>query len=207
MIDVKKGHPTIEIKYGKLVDPACIAWSKERYPDWVPPSIDDVKKKVLVFREAWAMHEDAVLQGIADVSGLQYLRSHHDVYIVSGTPRDMSDPIIIKSRYEPDEFVYTLVHELLHRILVLNKVSNKYSTETQTVRDHIHVFAILTYVYLDILHAQERFAISRKQAIVGGEYERTWQIVEQEGYMNLIERLKNSLQSREYRNYAVESSS
>jgi hypothetical protein len=186
--------PEINIKYGKLIDPFFIVYSQLKYPDWKPPTREEVSKKVKLFKEEWNKYGCNILMTIKEISGLDFVREVFDVYVVSGTPRDMSDPIIIRSRYEPDEFLDVLVHELLHRLLTLNKVKVPYEEENDTVRGHVYVHAIMKYIYLDLLKDGGRLErnLQRSKKHSTGDYIRAWEIVDDVGYMKLISQIKSS---------------
>jgi hypothetical protein len=185
--------PELHIKYSKLIDPFFIAYSQSHYPDWTPPSQEEVIAKVKLFQEVWSREGAPLLEQVCAFMGFGFRRDILDVYIVSGTPRDMSDPLILKSRYEPDEFIDAMLHELLHRLLVINgvKVNQRHKDESRTVKNHISVFAALTHIYRNILDDERRL-----RRIIDGshdpDYKRAWDIVKQEGYEKLVEECKSA---------------
>lgn len=107
-------------------------------------------------------YEDLILPAITDCAGLDFKVNLLKVYIVSGNPRSLSDPIIIKSGYKPEEFVENLTHELIHQIFDLNQTTMEIYEEEYTkdepmgVKQHVIVHAILKYIYLDILNEKHR---------------------------------------------------
>lgn len=195
--------PKIIIEYNRFLDPIFINYVKSN-PEWKNYSIpekEEVLKRVENYKKEWTKNEQKILHGLCDSINLEFNRDVIDIYIVSVNPRQFSNPIIIKSGFKPDEFVDILTHELIHRLLVLNKikkeaiVSDKYSDETDIVKNHIIVHALLKYIYLDILKDASRLEKNflRSKNHNTNDYFRTWEIVEREGYKKLIDEFKNKL--------------
>ncbi len=61
---------------------------------------------------------------------------------MNATDRDMSAPLIVRSRYTPDEFMEILTHELIHVLLTDNKFPTNIHKD-ETVAKHIPVFKVL----------------------------------------------------------------
>jgi hypothetical protein len=195
--------PKIIIEYNRFLDPIFIHYvqSNPEWKDCIIPEKEDVLERVENYKNEWIKYEQEILYGLSNITGLKFNRDVIDIYIVSVNPRQFSNPIIIKSGFSPDEFVDTLTHELIHRLLVLNKIKkdiiidDKYFTESEIVKNHIIVHALLKYIYLDILKDDSRLKknILRSKNHGTNEYTHAWEIVEQEGYKNLIEEFKNKL--------------
>ncbi len=188
--------PKINIIYGKLLDPIFLNYCKNhpKWKNWTSPSKNEVLGKIKKYQKEWLKYEKKILLALIKVSGLSFNRDILDVYIVSGSPRQLSNPIIIKSGLLPSEFVDVLTHELIHRLLVLNNIKKKfiidkkYASEEETAKNHIVVHALLKYIYLDILKDKNRLKknILRSKHHNTNEYIRAWEIVEKEGYKKLI---------------------
>lgn len=195
--------PKIIIEYNRFLDPIFISYVQSN-PEWKSypvPQKEEVLGRVENYKKEWVKHEQEILRGLCNITDLEFNRDVIDIYIVSVNPRQFSNPVIIKSGFPPDEFVDTLTHELIHRLLVLNKikkeimVNDKYLSESDTVKNHVIVHALLKYIYLDILKDKKRLEknILRSKNHGTNEYARAWEIVKQEGYKNLIEEFKNKL--------------
>lgn len=192
-------YPKIIIKYARLLDPFMAVASKAEHPGWVPPPISAVESKVKLFRKEWGAYDKKIFEGMHRATGLVFSRNILDVYIVSGIPRDMSDPIIIRSRYTQVEFVNVLSHELLHRLFAINKTEFDFPEESERVINHIFVFAVLKYLYLDILRQPERVEMDLHRArgdTSNSGYVRAWDIVENLGYENLVAQINKKRASR-----------
>lgn len=122
------------------------------------------------------------------------------MYIVSGNPRQLSAPIVIKSGFSPDEFIDSLTHELVHTLFGDNgrRVSisiwdEMFPGETRPVKSHVVLHSVLKYIYLDILKDEKRLKrnveSSRKHDT--NDYLRAWEIVEKEGYIEIIKKFKS----------------
>jgi hypothetical protein len=156
------------------------------------------------YKSEWDKHGSAILSGLCDITQLEFHRDVIDVYIVSGNPRQFSNPIVMKCGFSPLEFVNELTHELIHRLFVLNRLKKSmielggYMSESDLVKDHILLHALLKYVYLDILNDESRLKINIDGSALHStnEYSRAWEIVEVEGYMNIINEFKTKLKMK-----------
>ena len=201
--------PKIIIKYGKPLDPIFIFYCqnnpdlKERgWNNWVPPTQEEVFKRIEGYKREWSKYETKILGGICTVLDLEFKRNAIDVYIVSGNPRQLSAPIVIKSGFSPDEFVDSLTHELIHTLfgdngerIPISIWDEMFSGETSPVKSHVVVHAVLKYIYLNILKDEKRLErnidVSKKHST--NDYSRAWEIVEKEGYIEVIKKFKGKI--------------
>jgi hypothetical protein len=198
----------IIIEYSKFLDPIFIGYikSQEQWKDWNPPAFEEVLRNIELYKEEWSKKGGEILDALCKITTLTFRRDVIDVYIVSGNPRQFSNPIVIKGSFLPDEFVDVLTHELIHRLFVLNSlpkkiiINEKCSTETDSVKNHILLHALLKYIYLDILSEPNRLTsnIERSKKHSTKDYVRAWEIVEKEGYKNLINEFVCKLKSPLY---------
>lgn len=146
----QKREPEIIIQYGRLIDPVFTFYCQNN-PDlkkfgwdkWTPPTKEEIDKRIKAYKEEWEKYN--IVKEISNCLGLSFKRDVIDVYIVSGVSRSSSHPIIIKSSFTPKEFVVTLTHELIHRILTINKIPKVVfdPDESDTTNNHVIVFAVL----------------------------------------------------------------
>lgn len=189
MIFFNKKKPKIIIKHGRLLEPFFQAYVRVNYPDYQFPSEEKIKEKVKIFQNAWNQVGDNLINQIYKITGLKFKREVIDCYIVSATDRCMSAPLIIKSRLKEEEFVDTMLHELLHIILVDNKIKRiKCLNESKITMDHLRVFAVLKYIYKDYMKDEDRLkrVIEKSQVGNNKDYARAWEIVDKIGYLNII---------------------
>ena len=201
--------PKIIIKYGKLLDPIFIFYCQNNpdlkirgWNDWIPPTQEEVSKRIEEYKKEWSKHEAKILNGICAIVGLTFKRNAIDVYIVSGNPRQLSSPIVIKSGFSPDEFVDSLTHELIHALLQDNGSrvpisiwDEMFPEETNSVKSHVVLHSVLKYVYLDILKDGERLErnIDNSKKHDTTDYLRAWEIVEKEEYIEIIKKFKSKI--------------
>ena len=187
---------TINIEYGKLIDPFFKDFVEKKYPDYEFPTEEDVLNKVNLFKEAWKEKGGLFMNDVCNVTELEFQKNIIDCFIVSATPKDMSAPLIIRSRYTEEEFLDTIYHELLHILLTGNKIKKAegYDEETKTTVNHINIFAILKYYYLDILNdasGLER-VVAKSEDPKNIDYKKAWDIVDEVGYKKLIEKIRQT---------------
>lgn len=162
------------------------------------PSREEVEAKIKDYKDAWEKIENKVLTAISEILKLKFYQKVIDVYIV-GSSRSFSDPMIISSHFLADEFCDVLVHELIHRILTDNTKhadiasiwKNMFPKEPRLVRNHVLVHATHEYIYREILKDDTRLKRDISNANDFPEYKRSWDIVEEKGYQQVIERFKN----------------
>jgi len=197
------------IKYSKLLDPIFIFYCKNNpdlkirgWNDWIPPDNEEIEKRIRDYKRKWSEYEKQIMEGMCEVLGLKFRRNTIDVYIVSGNPRQLSDPIVIKSGFKADQFVDSLAHELIHKLFEDNAkkfpisiLEEMFPKETVTARNHIVTYSVLKYIYLDILKDNSRLERDIKNATKHAteDYSRAWKLVEEGGYIELIKKLKSRL--------------
>lgn len=195
--------PKIRIKYNRFLDPIFKAYIKSnpKWKDWVEPTEAEVKERVKKYKEEWAKYEKEILEGICNVLGLNFSQNIIDVHIVSGNDRQFSNPVVIKSGFEPDEFIESLMHELIHRLFsdnIQNIIASKiflemFPDENELTRNHIITHAALKFIYVDILKDKEKLEINIEKSSKSSfpEYKHAWILVEKMGYKELIAEFKN----------------
>lgn len=163
-------------------------WPKER----------SILKAVNRYEKEWGGQGRVVLAEISRVSGLKWRQKKITVYVV-GRIIPFSDPLtmpIYKSRIK---FVDTLTHELLHQIQSQNRdevlnfykfVYRKYKNESVITKNHIIVHAIHKYLYLKFFGVK-RLNLDIKSCSRRIDYNRSWNIVQSEGYENLIKEFRS----------------
>ncbi|NNM83958.1 hypothetical protein HKL94_01960 [Candidatus Parcubacteria bacterium] len=205
----EKKVPKIVIKYGKLLDPIFIFYCQNNpelktrgWNDWVPPPKEEMFKRVENYKKEWSRLEAKILRGICRVLDLSFKQNAIDVYIVSGNPRQLSDPIVIKGGFSSDEFVNSLAHELIHKliqhngeIIPISILDEMFLGETDTVRNHVVVHAVLKHIYLDVLKDEKRLErnVDSSKKHNTNDYSRAWEIVEKDGYMEIIKKFKSKI--------------
>jgi hypothetical protein len=196
--------PEVRIQPGRLLYRAI---SKRLYPTsfdkkkGIPfMSPEDLQKRTKEYIQAWEPKSRKILNGIRKSYGLNFEHNIIDVHIVPHFNPSMSHPLIIGTYEDPDEFVDSLAHELFHVLLSGNKENinllqptmDWFPEEGRMCQVHIPLHAGLQYLYLDVMKEPRRLKrnIKRHKQYVPA-YGRAWEIVEQEGYKELISRFKS----------------
>ncbi|MEK7535886.1 MAG: hypothetical protein AAB590_02650 [Patescibacteria group bacterium] len=195
-------YPKIIIKYARALDPIFIEYCKSYkhggWDKWVSPSHEEVIQRTENYNKEWAIWQEQIVGDIQKVLGLNFKRTIIDVHIVSGNPRNFSNPIIIKSGYPVDEFIDVLSHELIHVLLQDNNniaswecvdfVKSLYPNETKLTQDHLIVHATLKCIYLDTLEQQDRFKknLKRSSQASMNDYYVAWEIINQLDHKQFI---------------------
>ncbi len=201
--------PKIKIFYNRLIDPFFIGYNKQYskggWDKWTAPTKEKVLQKTKELREEWKQYEKEILTAVYKITELEFKRNIIDVHIVSGSPRNMSKPLIISAHEPTENFVNTMTHELIHKLfsdnihgkVYRNIFIDMFPKETTTTQSHVIVHAILKYIYLDVLKDEnklkENLIKSKKHST--NDYARAWEIVKKEGYLNLIEKFKKITRS------------
>lgn len=162
-------------------------------------------KRVASYQKAWKPFEQKVLLGMTETLELTFRQNIIDVNIAPWF-NAFSDPMVIGVVQEPDVFIDTLTHELLHRLLTDNtaiphetqllseweRLFGKQHSFTALV--HIPVHAVHKAIYLDVLKQPERLErdIANNKKYRATDYVAAWDYVEKHGYKEIIEKLHKS---------------
>jgi|SRR3989344_150047 len=155
--------PKIIIQHGKLLEPFFNFYVQNSpdvkgtgWKEWMPPDKEKIEKRIQGYKDVWAKYDKKVLDGICTTLNLSFDREVIDVFIVAGINRSMSNPLIIKSGYSPENFIINITHELTHRLLASNKdplkINNSFlfvKGENDTINSHILIFAVLRKIFED----------------------------------------------------------
>ena len=164
-----------------------------------------MEKRVADYQKAWKPVEQKILMGMTEKLGLSFRQNIIDVSIAPWF-NAFSDPMVIGVMQEPDVFVDTLTHELLHRLLTDNtaiphetqllaewqKLFGKNHTFGTVV--HIPVHAVHKAIYLDVLKDPKRLErdIANNKQYEATDYIAAWDYVEKHDYKEIIKKLQKS---------------
>ncbi len=166
------------------------------------------KEKVLIdntrkIEALWRKHEKAVLTEISKVLNIPWREKQINIYMSWGVGW-FSKPLTLSTKGPLDKkhtkwLLDTLVHELIHRIWSENKsydmlrprwerLMKKYNKETTNARIHIPVHAVHKHIYLN-LFSEKDLRDEIKDMRKAKDYARSWEVVERDGYENIIRSL------------------
>lgn len=153
------------------------------------------------FKKEWDKHENKILNGLKKITGLNFAINYIDVFVVhsKAVKNSISHPLIIKLRKNKNASVRTLVHELTHNLMWDNiqndnwslKIQKLFPNENKKTAIHVGVHAILEAVYNDILKNPGGVVKDIEFCQSLPDYKRAWEIVKEEGYKNIIKKLKS----------------
>ncbi|HEY1645665.1 MAG TPA: hypothetical protein VGF75_04810 [Candidatus Saccharimonadales bacterium] len=200
--------PEIRIKDAWLLRENASAHLHKLYAKKGEKLADDawIEKRVSEYTKAWKPYEKKILNGLCDTLELTYRQNIIDVYIAPWF-NAFSDPMVIGVMQEPDIFIDSLTHELIHRLLTDNTTipymtdilfpawkklfGEKYNFTTLV---HIPVHAVHKAIYLDVLKQPERLErdIKANKDYVATDYVASWDYVNKHGYKEIINKLRKS---------------
>lgn len=192
-------YPEIRIKYGWLLANATTEPLRQFYsPDKSVRSEEEYEVIAKNYREFWQPYEKRVLKAMTDVIGLEYKANTIDVYVAPWFYA-FSDPLVIGVIFDNQEkLVLNLTHELLHRLFMDNRSAN----DEHTIENweklfgkhdfvtlvHIPVHAMLHAIFIDELKKPDWL---KHEKISKDDYKKSWDYVQEHGYKEIIEKLKN----------------
>jgi hypothetical protein len=157
----------------------------------------DFQKRMGKIRNEWKKHERKILNEISRLTNLKWQESKVKCYLVTRTI-PFSEPLTIPVYKEIDRFIDVLIHELIHQIFMQGKnyelskeaweyFLGKYKDESWRTKIHIPLHAIHSHIYLKFF-SEERMQrdIDAVREFDNESYNRSWEIVQKEGYENLI---------------------
>lgn len=190
-------YPKILFKYSSVYDQK---WRRgelggeKRGKDY--PSPQEVLKYIKIVEEEWEKEKDKILPEISKITGLPWQENYIYCYIV-GRCRPFPFPLTLPIYTEDvQDFIDVLTHELIHRFFVPETTKSrvgdawdysnqKYREESRVTRMHILVYAIHSAIYFKFF-GEERILNNIKRIKSRPDYKRAWEIVQKEGYKNII---------------------
>jgi hypothetical protein len=196
--------PEIEFIYSFIYDGAFMTVKYKKWPEYSKAEIKKFKKDMNKYlkdlEKMWKKEGRQILQKIQTVSGFSWKEKKIKVYIVSEIPHSFSDPLTLNFKYRKDMKISrdVLTHELLHQIQIQNEkkinkyydqIYKNYKKELRVTKSHIFVHAAHKKIYLE-LSGEDRLKIDIKKCQKWPGYKRAWEIVEEEGYENILNEFK-----------------
>jgi hypothetical protein len=170
--------------------------------------------KVDQYRAEWAKHEQRIINEMIRITGLNFHKTVIDVHIAQYFMPVSSDPIIISLFDEPDLFIDTLTHELLHVLLTDNNViqiKGKDSDFDLISRWHTlfgdeHSFTTIIHIPIHAIHKEiidnvfnDRSRVERDIDLLkqfkADDYLASWEYVNTTSHKEIIGKLVNDYKS------------
>lgn len=202
----KSNMPEIRIKDAWLLRENASVHLNELWGDGEALYSDEYyADKTKSYQKAWKSFEQKILSGMTDILDLSFRQNIIDVYVAPWF-HAFSEPMVIGVIFKPDEFVDTLTHELLHRLLTDNttvpnelfliphweKLFGKQQSWNALV--HIPVHAAHKAIYLDVLKDPKRLErdVENNNKVGAKDYIVAWDYVSKHGYKEIINQLKQT---------------
>ncbi len=158
---------------------------------------DFIRSQIKGYEAIWQSEGDQILQELVEITKLQWHNPEIFCYVTIWNIAPFSDPLTINPRWEADRTRDLITHELIHRILShdLNfqiikarwdQLMEKYKEYSLTTRLHIPVHAIHEHIIRKFYTEKE---LERDKIKKFPDYYTAWEVVEKEGYKNIIKEL------------------
>jgi hypothetical protein len=200
--------PQIELVYSKEYDQECYRSWKSGMDGLVRslfsryPCEEEVRRRLIQVKEEWNKYSNQILTKLAQVSGLQWSEPIITCYLVGWSSSPYSDPVTLPSYESIEDSVYTITHEIIHRLFVQNSElidstrqyfrEGSYSKELpRGTRTHIRLYALQAKVVSEIAGLSlEHLAktVPKKKA-----YQKAWSFIKEEGHEKVLQEFINSL--------------
>ncbi len=189
--------PTIQFKYSPIYDENWKEWIKVYgWKDDVNLTPTQLKEKIIKIERLWKRYDKDILNELSKITGLRWQDKTITCYIV-GKCRPFSDPLTIPAYKDNNRFIDVLVHELIHQLFTqrcnlkkskeaLNYFFTKYKDESRRTIIHIPIHAIHSHIYLKFFD-RKRMENDIEFCKRSAEYEKSWKIVQEEGYQKIID--------------------
>lgn len=196
--------PKIIFSYSWIYDNNWRKWitlyknKKGKYPD-SKETLSYIKK----VSSLWGRYDKKILSELSKITGLKWKKKMIKCYVV-GKCVPFSDPLTLPV-YQGEEnyFIDVLTHELIHQLFTqegnLEKskeawkyMDERYKEETHTTRIHIPLHAIHSHIYM-MFFDKKRLNRDIKYISFLPDYKRSWEIVQREGYKNIINEFRRGI--------------
>lgn len=196
--------PKVEFRYSWIYDENWKKWIKVYKNRKIDRnlSIQYIWKYIKAIKKLWGRKEKRILQELSKVSGLKWKSRSIYCYVVSNCV-PFSDPLTLHIYNKKDQFIDTLIHELIHELFTQhdniekskgawNYIYKKYNNESHTTKIHIPLHAIHSYIYLKFF-GKKRLKRDIEEISFLPDYKKSWKIVQRDGYKNIINEFRKRI--------------
>lgn len=164
------------------------------------PSSEKILTYIKRIEPSWKKNEKKILREISKIMGLKWKEKEIICYVI-GFGRGFSDPLTVKVFKNKNDFVDTLVHEMIHQIQFQNHdlwrkwavyLRNNYKNKSRMTNSHILLHAVHKEIYLRLFD-EKRLKRDIKKCQKYADYKRSWKIVEKEGHENIIKEFRKRI--------------
>lgn len=195
--------PKVIFRYSWIYDQNWRVWIKNYKKNYGKyPSTKEVLSYIKKIDKLWKKEEKIIFRELSKITKIKWNEKIIKCYVV-GRCIPFSDPLTISLYKYPDYFIDVLTHELIHRIFATKEnfqkskkawdyINKKYKKEIWNTRVHIVIHAIHKHIFLKFFGEKR---LKREIKIMGKfpEYKRAWDIVQKEGYQNIINEFREKI--------------
>ena len=206
--------PKINFKYSMIYDCMLYHFSTGGYKQMEDPFFIKRQKfctaKIKVLEKWWSKKGKAILKEIEESTGIKWTQKEINIYFLAEPHKKtwvggFSDPITLFLKKRKGKFLIvqdntyletTIIHELVHHNFPLlklkgyiNRLQSKFKCD-RLAATHILVHAVLNKIYLD-LFSEKELLHDKKICKKHLSYKLAWEIVEKEGFENILKDFKN----------------
>ena len=193
--------PEVRFSYAWLLNEASSVMN-EKYGDGTPlQSFEFYNEVAEKYQAWWQPHNDAILEGIQEITGLGFRQNIIDVHVAPWFYA-ISNPMVIGVIFKTeDELINVVTHELIHRLLTDNTTyefgfdfvaqwqSLFGSNHSHKTLVHIPVHAIMEKLYVHILKRPDLTQLDKLKVADNEEYAKAWNYVDKQGSQAIIDAL------------------
>lgn len=158
------------------------------------PSEEIFRRKISKLERIWEEKGKLILLEISKITKLRWQEKEITCYITAGIA-PYSDPLTLTLYRDENDMFDTLTHELIHRIFSepenwryvkknWARIAKKYKRESEIAKSHIVIHAIHMSILKKFFDEKRLARVMR--FVTNREYIRSWEIVQKEGFRNLI---------------------
>jgi len=197
-------NPKITFKYSRIYDEHWKELGKfYGVKDVKYPSESEIRSYIKKAEKEWRKSEGKILTELSRITGLKWKEKTISCYVV-GRCIPISDPLTLKVYDKRERFIDVLTHELIHQLMASQEGNLKkakkawdhlykeYKNESFTTVVHVPVHALHKHVLLKFF-GEKRLKDEVESLIMFPDYKRAWDIVEKEGYLNIIKKFTDKI--------------
>lgn len=193
--------PTIRFKYGWLIAGEASSTLNDVMGDGTPlRSYDEYEAVAKKYQDWWSPVGDQILQNLQNILKINFSQSEIDVYVVPWF-NAISDPLILGPAFRTqDELINTLTHELIHRLLTENNVTDfdysyipawkrLFGDHEFNTLVHIPVHAVMKTLYTKHLGRPDLVELDKQLVKDNDPYVDAWSYVDRHGDSTVLHKL------------------
>lgn len=167
------------------------------------PSEKVIRQYIKKVEKLWRKDEKKILAELSKISGLKWKYKEITCFVV-GRCRPFSHPLTIPIyKKHPNAFIDTLIHEMIHQLFIQpgnlkrsRKVweyfNRKYKNQHFITIIHIPLHAMYFHIFLKFYN-DKRLNKDIEWSVAFPSYKRSWDIVQKEGYQNIVKEFRKRL--------------